>query len=289
MFWCTLLTRTRYHCLITKHPADSFGRFSLALSPVTPLSSQPAVSIVVPLFNEAPSLGRLWDELSEVARSENWQFEVIFVDDGSTDESWQVIRQLANAHAEVVGLQLSRNFGKSPALTAGFRAASFPLVVMIDADLQDVPSEIPKLLAALSAGFDLVSGWKQSRQDSIGKRIASKGFNGLVNLTSGLKLHDHNCGLKAMRREVARHLPLRGGMHRFMTVFARKLGYRVGEVPVRHRRREHGRSKYGWRRFPEGLVDLGRVTLAWRKLLEQAGSDSELYEIGATIGKKSND
>ena len=253
------------------------------------MSSQFAVSIVVPLFNEAPSLRRLWDELSEVARTENWQFEVIFVDDGSTDESWQVVRQLANAHAEVVGLQLSRNFGKSPALTAGFRAASFPLVVMIDADLQDVPSEIPKLLAALSAGFDLVSGWKQSRQDSVGKRIASKGFNGLVNLTSGLKLNDHNCGLKAMRREVARHLPLRGGMHRFMTVFARKLGYRVGEVPVRHRRREHGRSKYGWRRFPEGLVDLGRVTLAWRKLLEQAGSDSELYEIGATVGKKPND
>lgn len=211
---------------------------------------------------------------------------MIFVDDGSTDESWQIVSQLAAAHEEIAGLRLSKNFGKSPALTAGFRAASFPLVVMIDADLQDVPSEIPKLLAALDAGFDLVSGWKQSRQDSFGKRVASAGFNGLVNFTSGLNLHDHNCGLKAMRREVSRQLPLRGGMHRFMTVFARKLGYRVGEVPVRHRRREHGRSKYGWRRFPEGLLDLGRVTLAWRKLLEQAGSDSELYQIGATVGKK---
>lgn len=250
------------------------------------MSRQLAVSIIVPLFNEAPSLQRLWDELSEVARGEAWQYEVIFVDDGSTDASWQTVSNLAAAHPEVRGLRLAKNYGKSPALTAGFRAASFPLVVMIDADLQDVPSEIPKLLAALDAGFDLVSGWKQSRQDSLGKRVASIGFNGLVNLTSGLKLHDHNCGLKAMQRAVARQLPLRGGMHRFMTVFARKLGYRVGEVPVRHRRREHGRSKYGWRRFPEGLVDLGRVTLSWRKLLEQAGSDAELYQIGATVGEK---
>lgn len=255
---------------------------------VAQLSRQLAVSIIVPLYNEAPSLQRLWDELSEVARTEAWQYEVIFVDDGSTDESWRVVSDLAAAHSEIRGLRLAKNFGKSPALTAGFRAANFPLVVMIDADLQDVPSEIPKLLAALETGFELVSGWKQSRQDSLGKRVASRGFNGLVNLTSGLQLHDHNCGLKAMQRTVARQLPLRGGMHRFMTVFARKLGYRVGEVPVRHRRREHGRSKYGWRRLPEGLVDLGRVTLSWRNMLEQAGSDTELYQIGETIGKKAN-
>lgn len=240
------------------------------------------------MYNEAPSLRQLGDELSAVARAEAWQFEVIFVDDGSTDESWQVISEMAAARQEFAGLRFAKNYGKSPALTAGFRAASFPLVVMIDADLQDVPSEIPKLIAALDDGFDLVSGWKQSRQDSLGKRAASRGFNGLVNLTSGLALHDHNCGLKAMRLEVARQLPLRGGMHRFMTVFARKLGYRVGEVAVRHRRREHGRSKYGWRRFPEGLVDLGRVTIAWRRLLKLAGEDSGLYQIQATVGKKPN-
>jgi dolichol-phosphate mannosyltransferase len=242
-----------------------------------------AVSIVIPLCNEAPSLRRLWEELRTVAAEEAWTWEAIFVDDGSSDNSWDLISQLAASSPEAKGLRFTRNFGKSPALTAGFRTAQFPLVVMIDADLQDVPAEIPKLLAALRGGLDLATGWKQSRQDSLGKRLASRGFNRLVNLTSGLRLHDHNCGLKAMRREVSDRIPLRGGMHRFLTVFARQLGYRVGEVAVQHRRREFGRSKYGWRRLPEGLADLFRVTLFGQQLLAAAAADRDLYEIGAMV------
>lgn len=249
---------------------------------VSPLPKHLAVSVVVPLYNEAPGLARLWEELRYVAQTEAWEYEAIFVDDGSTDRGWEVISALAAQHAEVVGLRLARNFGKSPALTAGFRAARYPLVVMIDADLQDVPAEIPRLLAAIENGLDLVSGWKQSRQDTFGKRFASRGFNSLVNLSSGLRLHDHNCGLKAMRLEVCQRIPLRGGMHRFLTVFARKLGYRVGEVPVRHRKREFGHSKYGWWRLPQGLLDLAGVTFFGRQMLAQAGRDAELYEIQAT-------
>lgn len=250
---------------------------------ISALPTQTSVSVVIPLYNEAPGLARLWEELRAVAQAEAWQFEAIFVDDGSTDNGWAVVSELAGQHSEVVGLRLAKNFGKSPALTAGFRTARFPLVVMIDADLQDVPAEIPRLLAAIEGGLDLVSGWKQSRQDSFGKRFASRGFNGLVNLFSGLRLHDHNCGLKAMRLEVCQQIPLRGGMHRFLTVFARKLGYRVGEVPVRHRKREFGHSKYGWWRLPQGLLDLARVTFFGRQMLANAGRDNGLYEIQTTV------
>lgn len=242
-----------------------------------------AVSIVIPLRNEAPSLARLCEEVQRVAEAEAWTWEVILIDDGSSDGSWDRIVELAAARPEIKGLRFARNFGKSAALTAGFRAARYPLVVMIDADLQDVPAEIPRLLAALEGGLDLVTGWKQSRQDSLGKRLASRGFNRLVNLSSGLTLHDHNCGLKAMRREVSERIPLRGGMHRFLTVFARQLGFRVGEVAVRHRRREFGHSKYGWRRLPEGLIDLVRVTLAGPRLIAAAANDPQLYQIATTV------
>lgn len=242
-----------------------------------------AVSIIIPLRNEAPSLPRLWAEIRSVAAAEAWEWEAIFVDDGSEDESWNFVVELGASEPRAKGVKFVRNFGKSAALTAGFRAAQMPLVVMIDADLQDVPAEIPKLLAALDSGLDLVSGWKQSRQDSLGKRFASRGFNWLVNLTSGLSLHDHNCGLKAMRREVSERIPLGGGMHRFLTVFARQQGYRVGEVAVHHRRREFGHSKYGWGRLPEGLKDLVRVTLGGSQLLKSATSDRKLYEIETTV------
>ncbi len=246
----------------------------------------PEVSVVIPLHNEAASLLRLWTELQEVATAEHWTWEAIFVDDGSTDGSWEEIVALASQQPEVMGLRFARNFGKAAALTAGFRAARYPFVVMIDADLQDIPAEIPQLLRALDGGLDLVTGWKQSRQDSFGKRFASRGFNSLVNLTSGLRLHDHNCGLKAMRREVASQIPLNGGLHRFITVFARQLGFRVGEVPVRHRKREHGHSKYGWRRLPEGLSDLVRVTLFGKRLLATAENDPQLYEVSARLGRE---
>ncbi|MFN9343308.1 MAG: glycosyltransferase family 2 protein [Planctomycetota bacterium] len=243
----------------------------------------PAVSIVIPLRNEAPSLPRLYDELRAVALAEAWTWEAIFVDDGSSDQSWPTIVQLAASAPEVRGLKLKRNYGKSAALTAGFRAAQYPFVVMSDADLQDVPAEIPKLLAAIAGGLDLVTGWKQARQDTFGKRLASRGFNRLVNLTSGLRLHDHYCGLKAMLLEFIDRIPLRGGMHRFLTVFARQLGYRVGEIAVHHRRREFGQSKYGWRRLPEGLVDLVRVTLFGKQLIATAANDRQLYEIETTV------
>ncbi len=214
------------------------------------------ISVVIPLYNEQESLRPLLDQLFTMARECALELEVIFVDDGSTDGSWDVVCLLAHDDARVRGLRFRRNFGKAAGLTAGFRAAKGATVVMMDADLQDDPAELPHFLQALAAGADLVSGWKENRLDPVGKIWPSRIFNAMVNASTGMALHDHNCGFKAMRLEVARALKLDGDFHRFIPVLAHARGFRVVEIPVRHRPRAFGRSKYGPKRFLWGMVDL---------------------------------
>jgi len=214
------------------------------------------LSVVIPLYNEEPSLEKLHQELVEVCSAQGYSMEIIFVDDGSTDGSWQVIRHLAEQDGRVRGIRFRRNFGKAAALDAGFAAAKGEYIITLDADLQDDPHEIPKLLAKLEEGFDLVSGWKRHRQDPWGKVIGSRIFNYVVRRLTGVRLHDHNCGMKAYRREVVREVRLYGEMHRLATVLAAGRGFRVAEVPVHHRPRAFGRSKYGPSRAVKGVLDL---------------------------------
>ena len=215
------------------------------------------LSIVVPVLNERDSLTELLRQIRAAAPDS----EVLFVDDGSTDDSWAVIESLAGEDANVRGVRFRRNFGKAAAVTCGLREAAGETLFLMDADLQDDPAEIPKFLATLDGsddrgGFDVVNGWKVRRLDPWHKVYPSKVFNGLVSSLTGLRLHDHNCGLKAMRREVAGELHLYGEMHRFIPVLAHARGFRVTEREVNHRPREHGVSKYGVKRFARGFLDL---------------------------------
>lgn len=196
-----------------------------------------------------------------MASNQNLQIQLIFVDDGSTDGSWTIIEELASEDDRVVGIRFRRNFGKAAALAAGIVQATSPIVVTMDADLQDDPDEVPKLLTKLDEGFDCVSGWKQNRNDPWHKTIPSKVFNWLVGRLTGLSIHDHNCGLKAYRRQIFDEVQLYGEMHRFIPVLAAARGFRITEVPVLHHARVHGHSKYGWSRLPKGFLDLITVCL----------------------------
>jgi glycosyltransferase involved in cell wall biosynthesis len=221
------------------------------------------LSIVVPVFNEAGSVEPLYQEIVE-ALTPLGAFEVVFVDDGSTDGSSAVIERLVAAYDCVRLVKLRRNFGKAAALTHGFAEARGDLIVTMDGDRQDDPAEIPKLLAKLDQGYDLVSGWKQSRQDPVSKTLPSKFFNWTVRKSTGVALHDFNCGLKAYRREVTRHVTVYGELHRYIPVLASDLGFRVAEEKVSHRRRTAGQSKYGWRRYARGYLDLLTVLFLGR-------------------------
>lgn len=214
------------------------------------------LSIVIPVFNERESLLELHRQIGAACTAGEVSFEILFVDDGSTDGSWETIREIAEQDARVAGIRFRRNFGKAAALSAGLQAARGDLILTMDADLQDDPAEIPRLIAKLEEGYDVVNGWKQRRLDPWHKTYPSLVFNGLVGLLTGLKLHDHNCGLKLFRAEVARELRLYGELHRFVPVLAYARGFRVTEAPVNHRPRAHGRSKYGVRRFLRGFLDL---------------------------------
>ncbi len=218
------------------------------------------LSIIVPVLNEQDSLDRLWSEIQETADSAVDRYEVIFIDDGSTDASWNTICRLSESDARVSGIRLRRNFGKAAALTAGMEAASGDLILMMDADLQDDPAEIPSFLGQIHDGYDVVNGWKQRRQDPWHKVYPSRVFNWMVSRLTGLHLHDHNCGLKLFRSEVAREIRIYGELHRFIPVLAFARGFRVTELPVHHRPRRYGHSKYGMRRFVRGLLDLVTVT-----------------------------
>ncbi|MCH8829612.1 MAG: glycosyltransferase family 2 protein [Planctomycetes bacterium] len=214
------------------------------------------LSVIVPLLNEEESLRQLHREIVETCDANGIDVEVIFVDDGSTDGSWSVVEELALNDKRVSGIRLRRNFAKAAALTAGMRAASGSLIMMMDADLQDDPAEIPQFLAKLKEGCDIVNGWKQKRLDPWHKVYPSKVFNWLVGRLTGLKLHDHNCGFKLFRAQVVKEIRIYGELHRFIAVLAHARGFRVTEIPIHHRSRQHGKSKYGVRRFLRGFLDL---------------------------------
>lgn len=215
------------------------------------------LSIVIPVFNEQDTIRTLRDEIDAVAKEHGYDLDIVFVDDGSSDESWPRISELAAEDSRVRGVRFRRNFGKAAALNAGFEAARGELVMTMDADLQDDPKEIPRFLEMLKSGeVDVVSGWKKVRHDPWHKVGPSRVFNALVSWLTGVKLHDHNCGFKCYRREIFREVQLYGELHRFVPVLAAARGWKVGELVVDHRAREHGVSKYGWWRIPKGFLDL---------------------------------
>ena len=222
------------------------------------------ISIVIPLHNEERSIALLYDELQAALEPLGQEWEAVFVDDGSVDGSFAALTRLHDANENVRVVRLRRNFGKAAALAAGFGQARGEIVVTIDADLQDDPAEIPRLLVKLDEGFDLVSGWKTRRRDPLRRRVLSRIFNWVTGRMSGLRLHDMNCGLKAYREEVVRGMPLYGELHRFIPVLAQYRGFRVAELPVNHRPREHGRSRYGVERYVRGFLDLLTVSFIGR-------------------------
>jgi glycosyltransferase involved in cell wall biosynthesis len=214
------------------------------------------LSIVIPVYNERESLDGLYAELDQVAQENHYVLDIVFVDDGSTDGSWSVIEKLANRDPRVRGIRFRRNFGKSAALSAGFKAIHGDLVMTLDADGQDDPREIPRFLAAIAEKLDVLSGWKKVRHDPWHKVLPSRVFNAMVSWLTGVRLHDHNCGMKCYRREVLREVRLYGELHRFVPVLAAAKGFSVGELTIRHRPRKFGRSKYGVGRFVKGFLDL---------------------------------
>ena len=219
------------------------------------------LSAVIPTFNEVESLRQLHAEMSAMAEGHGFELEMIFVDDGSSDGSWDVIRTLSETDPRVRGIRFRRNFGKAAALAAGFEAARGAFVVTLDADLQDDPREIPGFIELMQKqNLDVVSGWKQVRHDPWHKTMPSWFFNRMVSKLTGVQLHDHNCGLKCYRRAVIKEVRLYGELHRFIPVLAHSRGFRVGEVAVQHRARKYGQSKYGFRRFFKGFLDLLTVT-----------------------------
>ncbi len=223
------------------------------------------ISVVVPVHDEEASLATLQGELETVFAAETvGSVEFIYVDDGSRDGSWGVLVSLAGRDPRVRAIRFRRNFGKAAALTAAFQAARGELVFTLDGDLQDDPAEIPRFLAALDQGFDVISGWKKTRYDPWHKVYPSRVFNWLVSQLTGCHLHDHNCGFKVYRRQVLQEVGIYGELHRFVPVLAHARGFRVGEIEVRHRKRRHGASKYGFSRFFKGLLDLLTVRFLTR-------------------------
>jgi glycosyltransferase involved in cell wall biosynthesis len=217
------------------------------------------ISIVVPLFNEEESLPELTEWIERVCAEHGYAYEVIMVDDGSTDDSWHVIEKLSETNPHIRGIRFQRNYGKSAALNEGFKAAVGNVVITMDADLQDSPDEIPELYRMVTAeGFDLVSGWKKKRYDNaVTKNIPSKLYNSVNRRISGIKLHDMNCGLKAYKKKVVKSIEVYGEMHRYIPVLAKWAGFRkIGEKVVVHRARKYGVSKFGWERFINGFLDL---------------------------------
>lgn len=220
------------------------------------------VSIVVPLYNEEESLPELCSWIRKVMLNNNFSYEIILVDDGSLDESWTVIEQLISVDNNIKGIKFQRNYGKSAALNEGFKSAQGEVVITMDADLQDSPDEIPELRKMIVEGnYDLVSGWKKKRYDPITKTIPTKFFNGVTRKTSGIPLHDFNCGLKAYKKKVIKSIEVYGEMHRYIPVIARWAGFRrIGEKVVEHRARKYGSTKFGLERFVNGFLDLTTIT-----------------------------
>jgi glycosyltransferase involved in cell wall biosynthesis len=220
------------------------------------------LSVVVPLYNEYESLPELVAWIKRVVEPIDIDFEIILIDDGSNDGSWNVIEALTNEYVFIKGIKFRRNYGKSAALFCGFEAANGDVVITMDADLQDSPDEIPELMKMIVVdGFDLVSGWKKKRHDPLGKTVPSKLFNRTARWISGIKLHDFNCGLKAYKLDVVKNIEVYGEMHRYIPILAKQNGfYRIGEKVVTHRERKYGTTKFGLERFIKGFLDLLSVS-----------------------------
>ncbi len=217
------------------------------------------LSIVIPLFNEEESLPELCAWIEKVMHANNYSYEIILVDDGSTDKSWSVVEQLRNGNTNIKGIKFQRNYGKSAALNEGFKAAQGNVIITMDADMQDSPDEIPELRKMIiEDDFDIVSGWKKKRYDNtLTKNIPSKLFNAAARKSSGIKLHDFNCGLKAYKNKVVKSIEVYGEMHRYIPVLAKWAGFKkIGEKVVEHRARKYGVTKFGWERFVNGFLDL---------------------------------
>ncbi|GAA3786725.1 glycosyltransferase family 2 protein [Corallibacter vietnamensis] len=217
------------------------------------------ISVVIPLLNEQESLKELHDWIANVMQSNHFSYEIIFIDDGSTDDSWKIIQQLSKKDSNVKGIKFLKNFGKSQALHAGFDKAQGDVIITMDADLQDNPEEIPELYdMIINEGFDMVSGWKKKRYDSvISKNLPSKLFNWAARKTSGVKLHDFNCGLKSYHKDVTKNIDVNGEMHRYIPVLAKTAGFtNIGEKVVKHQARKYGETKFGMDRFIHGFLDL---------------------------------
>lgn len=217
------------------------------------------ISIIIPSFNERESLPELTSWIDRVMQANGWTYEIIIVDDGSTDGTWNVVRQLSEANGAIHGISFRRNYGKSAALYCGFEAVQGEVVFTMDADLQDSPDEIPEMYRMIvEEGYDLVSGWKQNRQDNkLTKNLPSKLYNATARKVTGIKLHDMNCGLKAYRKEVVKNIEVYGEMHRYIPYLAKNAGYsKIGEKKVHHQKRKYGKSKFGMERFVNGFLDL---------------------------------
>ena len=228
---------------------------------VQDISEQPvrSLTILIPVMNEEGNLPELYARLTEELGAIGLPYEIIFVDDGSADSTWKIITDLSESDSRVIGLKHRRNFGKAQALSNGFAASRGDVVITMDGDLQDDPNELSRFLDKLDEGYDLVSGWKQRRQDPLGKTFPSKLFNWTVRKTTGVQLHDFNCGFKAYRQDVTSSIRLYGELHRFTPVLANAEGFRIGELPVKHHARRWGSSKYGWSRLTKGFLDLMTV------------------------------
>ncbi|MGK7389018.1 MAG: glycosyltransferase family 2 protein [Candidatus Cyclobacteriaceae bacterium M2_1C_046] len=226
------------------------------------MSEKIDISVVIPLYNEEESLPELTEWISRVMQEHGFRYEIIMVDDGSTDRSWTIVEELGKRYPALKGISFNRNYGKSAALDTGFKATRGEVVITMDADLQDSPDEIPGLYRMIrEEKYDLVSGWKKKRHDPISKTLPSKFFNGVTRKISGIKLHDFNCGLKAYRSDVVKYIDVYGEMHRYIPVIAKWAGFkRIGEKVVEHRARKYGTTKFGFERFVNGFLDLISIT-----------------------------
>lgn len=224
------------------------------------------ISIVIPAYNEEESLPELEAWISRVMQQHSLSYEVIFVDDGSSDQTWHVIQQLTAKNPNLRGIKFRRNYGKSAALNVGFQSSEGDVVFTMDADLQDSPDEVPEMYRMITEdGLDIVSGWKKKRHDPINKRLPSKLYNSVTRMISGIKLHDFNCGLKGYRREVVKSVEVYGEMHRYIPMIAKSAGFsRIGEKVVQHQARKYGVTKFGWKRYITGFLDLLSVTFVGR-------------------------
>ena len=216
---------------------------------------QKNISIIVPIYNEELSINSLYEEIKTIVLDAFNQYEIIFIDDGSNDKSYEIINQLASNDASIIAIKLNRNYGKSDALNEGFKLAQYEYIATLDGDLQDDPNEIIKLVDTLDDGWDCVSGWKKNRKDPYSKTIPSFFFNKFINFFSGLKLHDLNCGIKVYRKDAIQSLNIYGGLHRYIPLLLFNNGYRVTESIVNHRSRKYGQTKYGKSRFFHGIFD----------------------------------